>query len=124
MEAVKDANQLSSENLKAVKTVPLLAAEVEVKAAPEGVRIAAMLCQHVKMLFPVGSAIADPDGIRQSPVKGIALGNAEQLDRSFVDEVRQLVELIIQQSVTGAQRELALDLSNGGQLAEDDQRHK
>jgi len=124
MEAVEGTNKLPPEHLKAVQTASFLAAEVEVKGAPGGVRIATVLCQHVEMAFPIGSAIADADRVGQRPVKGIAPGNAEQFSGSVVDEVRQLLKLIIEQSVTGMQRKLALDLSNGGQLAEDDQSHK
>ena len=124
MEAVEGTNKLPPEYLKAVQTASLLAAEVEAKCAPGGVRVATVLCQYVEMLFPVGSAITDPDRVGQLPVKRIAPGNAEQFGRSLVDEVRQLLKVIIEQSVTGMQRKLALDPRNGGQLAEDDQSHK
>ena len=48
---------------------------------------------------------------------------SEQIGRGGVDEIGQLVDLVVEQVVTGVQVELALDRGNSGQVAEDDPGH-
>ena len=123
MEAVEGANQLTTEQFEAMEAPAFVAAKVEVEGAPIGVGVARILPQDVEMLFPFGSAISHANRIGQSPVKGIPRSNSKQLDRSVIDEVRQLLDLIIEQQVAGVHDELALDCRDRRQVTKDDAGH-
>jgi hypothetical protein len=81
------------------------------------------LAQKVEVRFPSRSSEAHLHGVRQRPIEGVTPGDPEQRDRSVVDEVRKLLQLIVEQAVAGVEFELALDFGNGGQVAEDDLGH-
>ena len=112
MEAVEGADQLSSEHFEAMQAAPFLAAKVEIEGAPMRVRIAGMAAEDVELLLPFGPAVSGADRVRQRPVEGVALGDSEQLNRSIVDQVRQFLDVIVEQAVAGVKLKLALDRRN------------
>ena len=123
MEAVEGANQLPSEHFQAMQPAAFLASKIEVERLPVSVRIAGPMPEDVEVRFPFGAAVLAAKRIGKRPVEGVAPGDAEQLDRSFVDEVRKLLDIIVEQAVAGVQVKLALDGRDGGQVAEDDPGH-
>ena len=123
MEAVESANQLPSEYFEAVQSAPFLAAKIEVEGVPMRVRIAGVMPEDVEIRVPFSATVADSNGAGQRPVEGVALGDPEQLGRGLVDEERQFLELIVEQSVAGVHVELAFDRRNGRVAAEDDTSH-
>ena len=114
MEAVEGADQLSSEHFEAMQAAPFLAAKVEIEGAPMRVRIAGMAAEDVELLLPFGPAVSGADRVRQRPVKSVAPGDPEQFERSVVDQVRQLLDLIVEKAVAGVKAELALRQIPGG----------
>ena len=86
-------------------------------------RIAGVMAEDVEMRFPVRAAISRSHRVRQRPVEGVALGDAEQLHRCVVDEVRQLLDVIVEEAIAGVEVKLALDRGHGRQVAKDDPGH-
>jgi hypothetical protein len=123
MEAVEGADQLSSEHFKAMQAAPFLAAKVEIEGAPMRVRIAGMAAEDVELLLPFGPAVSGADRVRQRPIESVAPGDPEQFERRVVDQVRQLLDLIVEKAVAGVKTKLALDGRDCGQIAEDDAGH-
>ena len=123
MEAVKAADQLPSEHFQAMQPAVFLAPKVEVERLPIGIRIAGPMSEDVEVRFPFGTAVLAAKRIGQRPMEGVAPSDAEQLDRSLVDEVRKLLDIIVEQAVAGVQVKLSLDGRNGRQIAEDDPGH-
>ena len=112
MDAVKGANQLTPEHFKAMQPAPLLTAKIQIEGAPIGVRVPAVLSQHVEVRFPVGPAVLCANWLGQRPVEGVALGDPKQADGGIVDEMRQLLDVIVEQAVAGVKLKLALDRRN------------
>ena len=123
METVEGAYELAPERFEAVECVALIAAKVEVEGPPVRVGVAAVVAEDIEIRFPLDPPISRPNRVRQRPVEGIAPRNAEQLNRSVVDAVRQLLELVVEQSVAGLEVEQALDGGDGRQATEDDLGH-
>ena len=124
MEAVEGAKQLPSEDFQAMQPAAFPAAKVEVERLPVGVWIARPMPEDVEVRFPFGTAVFAAERIGQRPMESVLPGDAEQLDRSLVDEVGKLFYIIVEQAVAGVQVKLALDRRDGGQIAEDDPGHK
>jgi len=109
MQAVKRANELPPEHFEAMQAAPFLTAKVEVEGAPLGVRVPGPVPHGVEIRFPFGPAISRANRVRQRPVKGVALSDSEQLNGGGVDEVRKLLDLIVQKAIAKVQVKPALD---------------
>jgi len=123
MKAVEGADQLPPENIEAMERVALLAAQVEAEGTPVRVRVAAVAAEDIEIRLPFGPAISRSNRTGQRRVEGVVRGDPEQLARGIVDEVRQLLDPVVEEAVAGVQGELALDFGDGGEVAKDDWIH-
>lgn len=106
---MKGADELPPEHFEAVQPAAFLAAKIEVEGVPKRVRVAGVVAEDVELRLPFAAAILRPNRIRKRPVEGIAPGDPEQLQRGGVDEVRKLLDLIVQKAVEGVQAKLVLN---------------
>jgi len=123
MESVERAYQLPSEDFEAVQRAPFRTAKIEVERGPMRVGVATIFAEDVEILLPLGAAVLGSNRLRQRPGKGVAPGDSEQLPRRVIDELRQLLDLVVEQPVAGMQSELALDFGDGRQMAKDNRGH-
>ena len=116
VEPVERADELPAERLEAVQPAAFRAAEVEAEGVPMRVRVAGVVAEEVEMRLPLGPAVFGPDLLRKRPMEGVAPGDPEQLDRGVVDEVRELLQLVVEQAVAGVKLKQPLDPRHGGQV--------
>lgn len=109
MKAVKSADELPPEHFKTVQPASPFTSQIEIESGPMGVRVSGVMAEHFEFLFPLRPAVTDPEGFGQRPIECVAPRDPEQLEGSVVDQVRQLLDLIVEKPVPSVQTQLPLN---------------
>ena len=76
------------------------------------------------MRFPFSAAEAELHGAWQRAVQRLVASDVEEAARGIVDQVRELVDVLVDEVPAGVKQQLALDFGHAGKLAENDQAHE